>query len=104
MLLRDEHDRLRVTPSAARPHQILRALSGVLPKIVRSVARRFVEGPQALVVGRPLSLLKTPISLRLLMLQRNGSHAATMYKAVGISGCEPPQPQQFGHKFNSLHA
>jgi hypothetical protein len=26
------------------------------------------------------------------------SQAATMYKAVGISGCEPPQPQQFGRK------
>jgi hypothetical protein len=25
-----------------------------------------------------------------------------MYKAVGISGCEPPQPQQFGRKVNSL--
>jgi hypothetical protein len=39
-----------------------------------------------------LSLLKTPIS-RLLMLRPNGGHAATMYKVVGISGCEPPQPK-----------
>jgi hypothetical protein len=23
-----------------------------------------------------------------------------MYKAVGISGCEPPQPPQFGGKIN----
>ena len=27
-------------------------------------------------------------------------HAATMYNAVGISGCEPPQPQQFSRKIN----
>ena len=32
----------------------------------------------------------------------NGGHAATMYKAVGISGCEPPQPPQFSHKINII--
>ena len=25
-----------------------------------------------------------------------------MYSAVGISGCEPPQPQQFGRKINII--
>jgi hypothetical protein len=25
-----------------------------------------------------------------------------MYKAVGISGCEPPQPQQFSRKINNI--
>ena len=30
------------------------------------------------------------------------SHAATMYSPVGISGCEPPQPQQFGSKINII--
>ena len=42
------------------------------------------------------------VSLRLLMLRPNGGHAATMYSAVGISGCEPPQPQQFGSKINII--
>ena len=32
----------------------------------------------------------------------SGSHAATMYNAVGISGCEPPHPQEYPRKTNVI--